>query len=470
MTNRSTGVGSTQFRNMLRVAQEIGSQIQVGTENPNILTGLCPFHESKNLHEAKTLRVNLVTARFWCISCHVAGNPLAFLAKIWGVSGNDAYEFVREGYEITVERPRRRERENSPHGNVALQNTALLTMATRHYGQQVKQSFDALHYLARLGIEPDSAIRAGFGYCTGEGLTNYLEEKGADPEEMEESPLFQDITGMEFLTNCITLSDLDYTGATVWIAGLLPEEDNKPLWNESKPRIRGVRGKRNRFFNFTNIWEHEHGITVTDDPRLYLIMKASEMTPLLFTALRTEGNSQKISALAGSTLLSREPADLIMAMHDRETQAGIVQKVKEIQPNLPCEHRSRREMMEQLNPQTRDLRRFIRMERPNDPGARSPADPRETIPRSAGNGAASPPPAATGSKDPGKGAGEKEAGSGRKNRNNKRNQNRKKNARQNGNNNGTQNGNQIPDAGEVRTEEIPPARHQPPASANAGTL
>ena len=136
--------------------------------------------------------------------------------------------------------------------------------------------------------------------------------------------------------------------------------------------------------------------------------------------------------------------------------------------------------MEQLNLQTRDLRSFIRMERPNDPGARSPADPRETIPRSAGNGAASPPPAgngaaspppaATGSKDPGKGAGEKETGSGRKNRNNKRNQNRKKDRKKDARQNGTQNGNQIPDAGEVRTEEIPPARHQPPASANAGTL
>ena len=168
------------------------------------------------------------------------------------------------------------------HPNVAPQNSALLTMGTRYYGQQVKQSFPALHYLARLGVEPDAAIRAGFGYCPGEGLKEYLEQRKADPEEIEESTLFQDITGMEFLAGCITLSDLDFTGATIWMIGLLPDEDNQQSWNAARPRNRSIQGKRNRFFNMTNIRENEHGITVTDDPRLYLLMKASGMTPAMF--------------------------------------------------------------------------------------------------------------------------------------------------------------------------------------------
>lgn len=360
MTNLSTSAESNQLRNMLKVAQEIGCQIQPGIENPNILTGLCPFHEARTLHDAKTLHVNLGNTRFWCISCHASGYPLAFIARIWGVTASDAYRFLREGREITADRPRPRRPGDGTHRNVTPQNSALLTMATQLFGRQAKQSYPALHYLARLGIEPEAAIRAGFGYCSGEGLAEHLERMGADPGEIRESPLFQDITGMEFLSGCITLSDLDFTDATVWIAGLLPEEDSRQAWNQSKPRMRSIRGKRNRFFNSTNIMPNEQGVTVTDDPRLYLVMKAEGMTPVLFNSQRLEGNGRRLAAGAAAILMSREPGSLVFAMHDREMQRILAERAAEILPRTGREHRSREEMLKQLAFHTRDLREFTR--------------------------------------------------------------------------------------------------------------
>ena len=153
MRPRQTSAGNAQFSNMLKVGQELGCQIQPSAANPSILAGLCPFHESKNLHEAKTLSISLENARFWCITCHAAGNPMAFLAKVWGISSQETYEFIQAGYAINSERPKWESQPQSKDqsGAPQAQNTAILTMATKYYKRQMEQSFTALNYLATAG-------------------------------------------------------------------------------------------------------------------------------------------------------------------------------------------------------------------------------------------------------------------------------------------------------------------------------
>ena len=274
MSSRQVSAGTAQFPNMLKVAKEMGCQIQPSSGNPNILTGLCPFHESRTLHEAKTLHVDLQTARFWCGACEIAGNPMIFIAKVWGMSAQETYEFIiTDGCEVTAQRPRHRQQngrwneEGPPEG----QNTAILTLASRYYGQNVETSFTALNYLARLGIEPRRAVELGFGYCTGEGLREYLQQKGATQDEIEESPLFQEVTGMEILSGCPVLSDLDFTGATIWMMGMPPDEgDTGAPWKSGRPRTRGIQGRRNQLFNLKQVNQRSKYIVVTDDPRLHL--------------------------------------------------------------------------------------------------------------------------------------------------------------------------------------------------------
>ena len=362
---RRLSTGAQQFRNMLRLAREMGCQIQPGTENPHILTGLCPFHEARTLHEAKTLHVDTGNARFWCITCHATGNPLAFIAKVWGITGQDAHEFIQEGREVTRERPRRSPeayRETNSEGPPP-QNTAILTMATRFYSQQVKQSFTALHYLARMGIKPDDAIRAGFGYCGGDGLAEYLERRRADREEIEESPLFQDVTGLEILSGWLTMSDIDFTGGTIWMTGVAPDDGSETWPAPGRPRMRGLQGRRNRLFNIANIYPHSQGITITDDARLYLVMKTSGFVPALTTAVRTPANAPALSDRISGTLLSRNPGSVVMAMHDQELGRRIEREIRQKVGELPVEHRDASEITNQLNPERRDLRWFTRGDR-----------------------------------------------------------------------------------------------------------
>ena len=360
MSTRQTSAGTAQFPNMLKVARELGCQIQPSAGNPNILTGLCPFHESRTLHEAKTLYIDLQTARFQCSACDSAGNPMAFIAKTWGMSAQETYEFISGGCEVTAKRPRgERNGQRSEDGPPPAQNTAVLTMAARYYRAQVERNFTPLNYLARLGIEPRRASETGFGYCTGEGLREYLERQDATPEEIDDSPLFQDVTGMEILSGCPVLFDLDFTGAAIWMMGLLPEErDTGTGWQPGRPRTRGIRGRRNNLFNLRDMNQRSGSVVLTDDPRLHLVLAAGGIPSAMTTRpRRIDGLGTMTGRIAG-TLAQRNLDSVILAMHDREVARKIRQETAEARPKTKVEIRGTDAIMRQLNPWERDLTGF----------------------------------------------------------------------------------------------------------------
>ena len=353
---------NAQFSNMLRVGQDMGCQIQPSTSDPKILTGLCPFHESLKLHDAKTLHINLETARFWCITCHATGNPMGFVAKVWGVSAQEAYEFIKSGCKISPDRPRwetqldPRKRAGAPPP----QNTAILTMATQYYSEQVELSYPALQYLATLGVNPRQAVQKGLGYCPGSGLREHLERNGAAEEEIEVSPLFQEITGMEYLSNCVVMSDLDWTGATIWMMAIIPEEGTPQTHQlpARRPRTRGLPGRRNRVFNLRSINHNNSAITVTDDPRLYLVLEANGFQAALVTEQRRTNNMRTLTESVGGALGARRPHLLILATHDRELGTRIGQSAKKENSGTIPMTRSMEEILQQLDPKERDLQAF----------------------------------------------------------------------------------------------------------------
>ena len=371
MNTRQTGAGTAQFPNMLKVARELGCQIQPGAANPNVLTGLCPFHEASRLHDAKTLHVDLHTARFWCSVCETAGNPMVFIARVWGISAQETYDFLSGGCEVTARRPRKQRdgQWNKEGGPPEPQNTAVLTLASRHYGRSVNASYTALSCLARLGVEPGPAVEAGFGYCPGEGLREYLEARECAPEEIEESPLFQDITGMEILSGRLTLSDRDYTGATIWMMGIQPEEPGQGNgWRNGRPRTNGLRGRRNQLFNLKDVNRRSGKVVLTDDPRLYLVLSAGKIPAAMPTGARRGANVDTMTGRIADLLARRGAARVIMAMHDGEL-AGRIQKAAErANPETRTERRSQDEMMRQLDPRDRDLERFAGPRRNGPPG------------------------------------------------------------------------------------------------------
>ncbi len=359
---RSPSAGSQQFRNMLRVAREMGCQLQRGMENPDHLNGLCPFHESRNLQEAKTLRVDTANASFWCVTCNVSGNPLSFIARVWGVTSQDAYALIEEGHEVTAPRPRRdpevyRRRPDRPP---SIQNTALLTMAARFYGERVESSYPALCCLAKLGIEPRVARELGFGYCPGEGLQQRLEEWGADPGEIETSPLFQEDTGLEALGGWITLADTDPTGAAMWMTGIMPDPPGNWNLHRGRPRMRGLPGQRRNLLNLTRVNRGARLVAVTDDPRLYLALRADGQPAVLSVAVRRRENAEALPGRLADALARREPGSLVIAMHDSQLAQALAEESRRRREETTVSIRSQARMMRELDPRERNIREFLR--------------------------------------------------------------------------------------------------------------
>ena len=155
LTHRS--IHPRYFAAMLKIAAEMGCQLQPTPTDPALLRGLCPFHEAKSMAYAHTLHIDTRTTRFRCQVCPAHGNPIAFIAKAWGLSAQDAYQLVSHTGDVGFTRPPYQDNHHDPDDPLpALQNTAVLTRATRYYGQQVYHSYPALYFLAQLAVHPDS--------------------------------------------------------------------------------------------------------------------------------------------------------------------------------------------------------------------------------------------------------------------------------------------------------------------------
>ena len=291
--------------------------------------------------------------------------PTGFIARVWGVSAQEAYDLIRAGSKMEPDRPiwgtQPQPRDHS--GPPQAQNSAILTMAAKYYRQQVEHSYNALHFLVRMGITPQKAMEHGFGYCTGEGLREYLERRGATTEEIEACPLFQELTGMEFLAGCPVLADTDWTGATIWMMAILPEENensnnNGMAWPMHRPRTRGIPGRRNRLFNLKNVTPGSGSVTMTDDARLYLVLEASGFPTTLITQTRRPNNADVITERIASGLAGRNPGRIVVAMHDRELGERIGRATKAERPETVLLHRGISEMMQQLDPRERNLQEF----------------------------------------------------------------------------------------------------------------
>jgi DNA primase len=123
------------------------------------LLGCCPFHEDREASLVVTPAKNL----WHCFSCQIGGGPIDWMMKRKGVSFRHAVELLREG---AVDRQRGRGSRLLPapiHFDAGDQ--ALLDQAITYYQERLKQTPEALAYLARRGLDDAELIerhRLGF--------------------------------------------------------------------------------------------------------------------------------------------------------------------------------------------------------------------------------------------------------------------------------------------------------------------
>ena len=351
------------FAPMLELASQLGAQLSPTPSNPDILRGMCPFHDPTTVNNANTLQINTRNARFWCLICGAEGNPLAFISRAWAVSARDAYTLLTTNPTPTPERP------PYPHdhfnqasnGNAPQpQNTALLTRAAAFYANQLRTAYEPLNYLAHLGVHPDRAIQCGIGYSPGQGLREYLLSKGIDQTELFQSPLFNPTLTIESFAGRIILCDQDFTSATIWLTTMTPEtpDPGKP-WPTLRPALRGIQGLKPYLFNLYSISPKYPNGVLTDDPRLYIILKANNTPCALITQrARASLNLGDHCGRIAQSLNNRGLKQLIVALQDTRISSTLHERIRTIAPHIAVYHQSHNAIISAISIHTRDLSAF----------------------------------------------------------------------------------------------------------------
>jgi DNA primase catalytic core len=131
------------------------------------LLGRCPFHDDREASLIVTPAKNL----WHCFACQIGGGPIDWVMKTKGVSFRHAVELLREGAAPgtgAIELPARAGRGMrvlAPPMHFDAGDQALLEQAIVYYHERLKQTPEALAYLARRGLDDAELIerfRLGF--------------------------------------------------------------------------------------------------------------------------------------------------------------------------------------------------------------------------------------------------------------------------------------------------------------------
>ena len=118
------------------------------------LHGCCPFHDDREASLVVTPAKNL----WHCFSCQIGGSPIDWMMKSKGVSFRHAVELLREG-EIDLPAAKHGTvRALAPPVRFDADDAALLAETIGYYHERLKQSPEALGYLAKRGIHDEALI------------------------------------------------------------------------------------------------------------------------------------------------------------------------------------------------------------------------------------------------------------------------------------------------------------------------
>src|SRR5208283_2960110 len=124
------------------------------------LLGRCPFHEDREASLVVTPAKNL----WHCFSCQIGGGPIDWMMKLKGVSFRHAVELLRNG-DAPAAPSGRGQRILPAPVQLDAGDQVLLDQAITYYQERLKQTPEALAYLARRGLDDAELIerhRLGF--------------------------------------------------------------------------------------------------------------------------------------------------------------------------------------------------------------------------------------------------------------------------------------------------------------------
>jgi len=148
-----------------RLVESAGIELKAAGKD---LLGRCPFHDDREASLVITPAKNL----WHCFSCQIGGGPIDWMMKSKGVSFRHAVELLREGA-LDVRGPSRgRIRVLAPPVSLDATDQALLAETMGYYHERLKQTPEALAYLAKRGLNDGEMIERSRRRAARRGATS----------------------------------------------------------------------------------------------------------------------------------------------------------------------------------------------------------------------------------------------------------------------------------------------------------
>ena len=194
--------------------------------------GVYPFHQ-----EAEgSFTVYGDSEKFYCFGCGAGGDVLDFVGRMEGLTLPEAIRRLDDTAGTAPVAARRPATTHSPSTPpLPPRDPALLTATVRFYAGELRRSPGAKAYLASRGVGLDAAMRLGLGYAAGNGLRQYLDSLGFNPDRQRASGLLLE-RGAERFAGMVTVPDIA-NGLVRWLTG-------RAIDASAKPRFQAVPGPK----------------------------------------------------------------------------------------------------------------------------------------------------------------------------------------------------------------------------------
>ncbi|WP_420997902.1 CHC2 zinc finger domain-containing protein [Cupriavidus sp. 30B13] len=215
--------------------------------------GLCPFHEDREPSLVVSPGKNL----WHCFGCQVGGGPIDWVMKHKGVSFRHAVELLRADPALAagVGSGRATVRSLPPPVTPDADDQALLDQVVGYYHETLKQSPEALAYLAARGLShPEVVERFQLGYANRTlGLRLPLKNRVAGAElrtRLQRIGILRE-SGHEHFNGSLVIPVLDGEGQAVEVYGRKLRDDLRP----GTPKHLYLPGPHRGLFNLAGVIE-----------------------------------------------------------------------------------------------------------------------------------------------------------------------------------------------------------------------
>ena len=168
------------------IVELVGSYVQLKRKG-RLYGGLCPFHSEKT----PSFYVYPDTQSFYCFGCGAGGDAIVFARKI------NSIDYVEAVKLLAARAGMPEPQEDDKTGRLRSRILSINKEAARYFhaclNSTVEEARQARAYWRRRGLDDKTIVRFGLGYApdNGQGLYQFLRDKGYNQQELDASGLFK---------------------------------------------------------------------------------------------------------------------------------------------------------------------------------------------------------------------------------------------------------------------------------------